>query len=83
MVFPGRTVRLAARSGNDGQIYLSQLPFSVSEEVLRKDFEKFGEVSRFFFHRRCAACGGWVLGAEGEDVGMFRCENSDSKLFSK
>eukprot|EP00434_Breviolum_minutum_P027515 symbB.v1.2.024330.t1/scaffold2294.1/size83139/2 len=35
----------------DGQIYLSQLPFSVTQEVLRADFEKFGEISRFFFHR--------------------------------
>lgn len=44
----------AASTRNDGQIYLSQLPFSVSEEVLRKDFEKFGEVTRFFFHRNAS-----------------------------
>ncbi|CAJ1406902.1 unnamed protein product [Effrenium voratum] len=35
----------------DGQIFLSQLPFSVDADVLKKDFSKFGEISRFFFHQ--------------------------------
>lgn len=30
---------------------MSQLPFSVDADVLKKDFSKFGEISRFFFHQ--------------------------------
>eukprot|EP00435_Cladocopium_sp_Y103_P040015 s116_g10.t2 len=54
--------------GKDGQIYLSQLPFSVTEEVLRKDFEKFGEVSRFFFHRSLDAWA-WMGNASNKPAG--------------
>ena len=35
----------------DGQIFLAALPSSVDGETLKKDFAKFGEISRFYFHR--------------------------------
>ncbi|CAK9063666.1 Ferredoxin--NADP reductase [Durusdinium trenchii] len=47
-----RVVEEAPKAGRrDGQIYLSQLPFSVTAEVLRGDFEKFGALRLFYFHR--------------------------------
>eukprot|EP00930_Biecheleria_cincta_P049223 TRINITY_DN34469_c0_g1_i1.p1 TRINITY_DN34469_c0_g1~~TRINITY_DN34469_c0_g1_i1.p1 ORF type:complete len:340 (+),score=66.41 TRINITY_DN34469_c0_g1_i1:42-1022(+) len=39
------------RQKQDGQVYLSGLPFSVDEDTVRNDFGKFGEIARFFFHR--------------------------------
>lgn len=39
------------RQKQDGQVYLSGLPFSVDEQTVRTDFGKFGEIARFFFHR--------------------------------
>jgi len=40
-----------ASQKKDGQVFLSGLPFSVDEATLRADFEKFGEISRLYFHR--------------------------------
>lgn len=41
----------SAGGKRDGQIFLAALPPSVDGDTLRKDFAKFGEISRFYFHK--------------------------------
>ncbi|CAE8706931.1 unnamed protein product [Polarella glacialis] len=36
---------------DDGLVFLSCLPFSVTEATLRTDFAKFGEITRLYFHK--------------------------------
>ena len=60
----GKAKAEAKEGRRDGQIYLAELPYSLNAEVLslwrwvsklcslrKSDFEKFGEISRFFFHK--------------------------------
>ncbi|CAE7190262.1 cshC [Symbiodinium sp. CCMP2456] len=41
----------SASGKRDGQIFLAALPPSVDGDTLKKDFAKFGEISRFYFHK--------------------------------